>query len=113
MGDSLENRSKEIEEKNAQTFTNLKEDIAQVETCVTNKLLKEIEPSLNLMKEEIQTSVGSDIRRLVQEEMALQKMKENKVIEDAINENGDPEITKNDKIQKNNKTTKPKKNEVE
>ena len=46
--DNLETRSKEIEETNAQKFSNLKDDIAQVETRVTNKLLKEIEPSVFL-----------------------------------------------------------------
>merc|ERR1711954_434175 len=98
--DNLEIRSKEIEETNAQKFSNLKDDIAQIETRVTNKLLKEIEPSLNHMKDEMQTAMGTDIQRIVQEEMALQKMKERKEAEEVIHEEIDTEITKNNKIKK-------------
>merc|ERR1712081_165621 len=49
--ENLEKRSTEVEESNAQKFNNLKNEIAQVENKVTNKLLQEIEPSLGKMKE--------------------------------------------------------------
>merc|ERR1712112_487606 len=78
---------------NAQNFASLKEDIVQVENKVTNKLLKEIEPSLGQMKDEIQTSMSRDLRRIVQEEVALQRMKELKEAEDSAEE--DPEKKKN------------------
>merc|ERR1711954_261053 len=106
----LETKNKETEEKNTNTFEELKEEIVQVENRVTTKLLKEIEPSLNVMKDDIQNAVGVDIRRIVQEEMALEKLKENKEREDAENKEEGPENIKNTKNQKNNKTTKSKKN---
>merc|ERR1711954_28471 len=71
--ENLEVKSKEADEKNSNTFEELKDEISQVEERVTSKLLKEIEPSLNGMKHEIQESVSVDIRRLVQKEMSLQK----------------------------------------
>merc|ERR1711954_107773 len=54
----------------------MKDDIAKVEQRVTTKLMGEIEPSLNAMKNEIQDNVNLDIRRLIQEELALQKLAE-------------------------------------
>merc|ERR1711954_363495 len=96
--ENLEKRSTEVEEINAQKFDSLKDEIAQVENKVTNKLLKEIEPSLGKMKEDIETSMSRDLRRIVQEEVALQRMKELKEAEDSAEE--DPEKKKNEKIQK-------------
>merc|ERR1711954_265821 len=59
----------------------MREEISHVEERVTNNLMKQIEPSLNSMRNEIQDSVDVDIRRLIKEEMALQKMAEAKNIE--------------------------------
>merc|ERR1711954_365019 len=105
--ENLEKRSAEVEESNAEKFNNLKNKIAQVENKVTDKLIKEIEPSLGKMKEDIEASMCKDLRRIVQEEVALQRMKETKEAE-AV-ERDDSEKKKNEKIQKNNKNTKPKK----
>ena len=98
--DSIEKRSLENEEINAQKFASLKKDIEKVEDNVTAKLLKEIEPSLGAMKEEIQTSMSHDLRRFVQEEVALQKMREQKETEVVAEDEVDPESNKNNKIQK-------------
>merc|ERR1712081_51663 len=82
---NIENKNKDTEERNANQFKELKEDIGKVEERVTAKLMTEIEPSLVGMKNEIQTSIGTDLRRLVQEEVALQRLKEAKEQEDATN----------------------------
>merc|ERR1712081_145386 len=74
---------------------------------VTDKLIKEIEPSLGKMKEDIEANMCKDLRRIVQEEVALQRMKETQEAE--AGESEVPEKNKNEKIQKNNKNTKPKK----
>merc|ERR1711954_537903 len=69
--------------------------------------------SLGMMKDEIQTSMSHDLRRFVQEEVSLQKMREQKEAEDAADEEVDPETDKNNKIKKKNKMIKPKKNDEE
>merc|ERR1711954_82144 len=109
--DNIEKRSLENEELNAQKFASLKKDIAKVKENVTAKLLKEIEPSLRAMKDEIQTSMSHDIRRFVQEEVALQKMREQKEVGEVVLEEAGPETDKNNKIQKKIKLIKPKKND--
>merc|ERR1712081_165007 len=76
--ENLETKRKEADERNTNAFQEMREEISHVEERVTNKLMKEIEPSLNSMKNEIQDSVNVDIRRLIKEEMALQKMAEAK-----------------------------------
>merc|ERR1711954_530876 len=79
--ENLETERKEADERNTNAFQEMREEISHVEERVTNKLMKEIEPSLNSMRNEIQDSVNVDIRRLIKEEMALQKMAEAKNIE--------------------------------
>merc|ERR1711954_95842 len=76
--ESIETKSKEAEELNTNALKEMKEDLANVEQSVTSKLMKEIEPTLGLMKNEIQDNVNSNMRRLIQEEMALQKHAEAK-----------------------------------
>merc|ERR1711954_279421 len=74
----LENESNDTDLKNKNAIEDLKGQMATIEDSVTSKLLSEIEPSLYGMRDEIQRSVGQDLRRLVKEEMALQKMAEAK-----------------------------------
>merc|ERR1711954_12540 len=98
---SLENKNKVSEDKNENTFKEIKGEISRVEERVTTKIMSEIEPSLNIMKGEIQTSIGADIRRLVQEEVTIQRLREAKEEEDAASDHEEPENSKNKKIQKN------------
>merc|ERR1711954_21993 len=72
----LENKSIDTDLKHTKTIEELKGQMSSMETSVTSKLLSEIEPSLNGMRDEIQKSIGIDLRRLVKEEIALQKMSE-------------------------------------
>merc|ERR1711954_255700 len=76
--ENLETKHKEAEEHNTNALKEMQEDLANVEQSVTSKLMKEIEPSLGQMKNEIQDNVNSNMRRLIQEEMALQKLAEAK-----------------------------------
>merc|ERR1711954_351352 len=76
--DNLESKQKESEENNTNALQEMKKEIANVEKNVTSKLMKEIGPSLSVMRTEIQDNVNDNMRRLIQEEMALQKIAEDK-----------------------------------
>merc|ERR1711954_382433 len=77
--ENIETKSKENEDATKEKFKQIQNDISKVEENVTSKLLKEIEPSLNAMKGEMQNSMGTDIRRIVQEELSLREMKDKNV----------------------------------
>merc|ERR1711954_471842 len=85
--ENLETKQKEAEEHNTNALKETKDDLANVEKSVTSKLMKEIEPSLGVMKNEIQDNVNSNMRRLIQEEMALQKIAEVKEKKDESKKN--------------------------
>merc|ERR1711954_9654 len=74
--ENLETKNKENEESTKEKIKLIKNDINKVEENVTSKLLKEIEPSLNAMRADMKDSMGTDIRRIVQEELSLREMKE-------------------------------------
>merc|ERR1711954_311110 len=102
-----------IEEKTENSLKEIRQEIVQVEENVTNKLMEQIKPSLEAMKTEVQNAACQDLRRLVQEEVNLQRHREAKEKSEEASESGDPE--KNIKIQKNNKiknTKKIEENEV-
>merc|ERR1711954_521246 len=67
----------------------------------------QIKPSLEAMKTEVQNAACQDLRRLVQEEVTLQRHREAKEKSEDASESGDPE--KIIKIQKNNKIINTKK----
>merc|ERR1711954_536085 len=69
---NLETKQKESDEANSRAVNDLKENLADVEKNVTAKLMDEIQPTLGAMKDEIQENVNSNMRRLIQEELALQ-----------------------------------------
>merc|ERR1711954_491248 len=104
----LETKNKNVEEKTENSLKEIREDLVNVETRVTENLMAEIQPSLSIMKHDIQESIGVDLRRLVQEEVTLQKLREDKEKTEEASAKGDTEKTI--KIQKNNKI---KKNEEE
>merc|ERR1711954_447580 len=120
---SLETKQKETEEINSNAIKEIKENFADVETNVTSKLMKEIQPTLGQMKNEIQDNVNLNMRRLIQEEMALQKhvatknsgeernvtvpSEESSCESDDAGEKGEP-AKKNKKSKKKIKKEKPK-----
>merc|ERR1712112_527991 len=106
--ENLETKGKENEETMNEKLKNINDDIGKVEVRVTNKIMAEIEPSLGVMKDEIQTSIGTDLRRLVQEEVTLQRLKEAKERDEAGSNTDGPERNKNTKIQKKYKTINTK-----
>merc|ERR1711954_298886 len=108
--ENIETKSKGNEEATNEKFKLMQNEINKVEESVTTKLLKEIEPSLNSMKDEMKNSMCTDIRRIVQEELNLKEMKE-KSADQAKTEEEHPENKKN-KTHKKNKNEKPKKNEA-
>merc|ERR1712112_578795 len=87
--DNLETKQKETEEQITNALKEMKNDIANVEKNVTSKLMKEIEPSLGAMRNEIQDNVNANMRRLIQEEMVFQKIAEAKERKDESKKNDD------------------------
>merc|ERR1712081_133038 len=85
----LEIKHKNIEEKNENQFKELCEEIANVEEKVTTKLMSEITPSLESMRNELQTAASQDLRRIVQEEVELMRVREVKNNAQAVSENGE------------------------
>merc|ERR1711954_471993 len=88
--EKLETKNKENEESTNKKFKLIKNDINKVEENVTSKLLKEIEPPLNAMRNDMRDSMGTDIRRIVQEELSLRELKERSDAP-AMNEEEKPE----------------------
>merc|ERR1711954_397058 len=95
---NLETKNKEIEEENESSLKEIRGEIEKVEDRVTSKLMAEIAPSLNSMKNELQSAASQDIRRLVQEELAIQRMRESieaksvsKELEEVVEEGVGPE----------------------
>merc|ERR1711954_78286 len=117
--ENLETKNIENENTTNEKFKQIKNDISKVEENVTSKLLKEIEPSLNAMKGDMRTSLGVDIRRIVQEELTLRDMKDKHASQVTARENKDqeestsseewPNLEKNQKIQKKIKKKNQKK----
>merc|ERR1712081_16530 len=85
----LENKHTNIEEKNENQFKELREEIVNVEEKVTTKLMSEIMPSLESMRNELQTAASQDLRRIVQEEVELMRVREVKNNAQAVSENGE------------------------
>merc|ERR1711954_618704 len=69
----LKTKSNESDLRNSKAIEDLKDEMSKVKTRVTSNLLAEIEPSLIKIKGQIQESVGLDLRKLVREELTLQK----------------------------------------
>merc|ERR1711954_462031 len=96
--ESIEAKANETDLKNSQAIEDLRGEIASVEGRVTSKLLTEMEPSLVVIKDQIQESVDESLRRLVREELASQKPPPN-----------DPESSETDEDSKKGEPRKPKK----
>merc|ERR1711954_527676 len=86
---NLENKHKNIEESNENQFKELREEIVNVEEKVTTKLMSEITPSLESMRNELQTAASQDLRRIVQEEVELMRLREAKENTKTVRESGD------------------------
>merc|ERR1711954_446847 len=91
-----EKKSNENDLNNKKAIEEINTKINNIEDQVTTKLLAEIEPSLNGMKTQIESNVNQNLRRIVQEELQLQKMAESKsVADDDIQEDDDEKNKKN------------------
>merc|ERR1711954_578122 len=98
----LEARNKKIEEKNENQMKELREEIENVEEKVTTKLMSEIKPSLQHIRNELLTAASQDLRRLVQEEVELQRLREVKSNTKVVSESGE-EGDKEEEPEKNPK----------
>merc|ERR1711954_62971 len=111
----IENKQKLNEEKNKDQIEEIRKEIAEFETNVTTKLMSEINPSLEKMKTEIQAASNLDIRRIVQEEVEMMRLREAKENEKDAKTSGEkvtkglePEKTKNPKKNLKSKNQKKK-----
>merc|ERR1712081_143901 len=76
--EDLETKHKTSEERNQNQFKEIRQEIANVEFNVTTKLMTEITPSLENMRTELQTAASNDLRRIVQEEVEMMRLREAK-----------------------------------
>merc|ERR1712081_60804 len=74
----IETKQKKSEEKDEKQIKEIRQEIANVENNVTSKLMSEITPSLENMRAELQSAASQDLRRIVQEEVELMRLKEAK-----------------------------------
>merc|ERR1711954_495437 len=98
----LEARNKKIKEKNENQMKEIREEIENVEEKVTTKLMSEITPSLQHMRNELQTAASQDLRRLVQEEVELMRLREARSNTKVVSESGE-EGDKEEEPEKNPK----------
>merc|ERR1711954_611402 len=101
----LETKHKNTEERNENQFKEIRAEIANVEEKVTSKLMSEITPSLESMRTELQTSASQDLRRIVQEEVELMRLREAKENAKTVKESSD-EVEKGLDPEKNKKSKK-------
>merc|ERR1711954_5767 len=106
----IEKKSNENDLNNKKAIKDINNKVSNIEDQVTTKLLAEIEPSLNGIKTQIEDNVNQNLRRIVQEELMLQKMAESKSDNEDKQEDEDE---KNKKIQKKVKKKNQKKIEDE
>merc|ERR1712112_74305 len=80
---AIEKDNARVECKNNLKFESIRYDMRLMETSVTAKVINELDPKISSMRNEIREDLCADMRRLVQEEVQLQRFKEKK--EDPIN----------------------------
>merc|ERR1712081_167222 len=90
----IEKKSNENDLNNKKAIEDLNNKVSNIEDQVTTKLLAEIEPSLNGIKTQIENNVNQNLRRIVQEELMLQKMAESKSDNEDKQEDEDDEKNK-------------------
>merc|ERR1712081_132185 len=82
---TINSKITDIEKDNARTesesklaFQAIRYDMGQIETAVTSKVINELDPKISSLKSELRQDLNTDLQRLVQEELQLQKFKEKK-----------------------------------
>merc|ERR1712112_355463 len=106
--EDLETKHKTSEERNQNQFKEIRQEIANVEVNVTTKLMTEITPSLENMRTELQTAASNDLRRIVQEEVEMMRLREAKEKAKPAEDSSDEE-EKGLEPKKNKKSKKNKK----
>merc|ERR1711954_172007 len=90
-------------------FENIRYDMRLMETAVTAKVINELDPKISSMRNEIREDLCKDMRRLVQEEVQLQKFKENKEDPSDIQESAEDESERYEVAEKRKKRKNQKK----
>merc|ERR1711954_498691 len=75
---AIENNKARIESETNLKFEAIRYDMGQMESSGTSKVINELDPKISTLRSELREDFNSDIRRLVQEELQLQKFKEKK-----------------------------------
>merc|ERR1712112_332222 len=73
---AIEKDNARVECKNNLKFESIRYDMRLMETSVTAKVINELDPKISSMRNEIRDDLCADMRRLVKEEVLLQKFKE-------------------------------------
>merc|ERR1711954_174463 len=103
---AIERDNARVESENNLKFESIRYDMRLMETSVTAKVINELDPKISSMRNEIRDDLCADMRRLVKEEVLLQKFKERK--EDP-QESEEEESEKEDKEDERKKRKNPKK----
>merc|ERR1711954_165924 len=75
---AMEKDNARVESENNLKFESIRYDMRLMETAVTAKVINELYPKISSMRNEIREDLCADMRRLVQEEVQLQRFKEKK-----------------------------------
>merc|ERR1711954_389393 len=75
---AIENDNAIVESETNLKFQAIRYDMGMMESSVTSKVMNELDLKLSTMRSELREDLNSHIRRLVQEEIQLQKLKEKK-----------------------------------
>ena len=108
---AIEKDNARVEAETNLKFENIRYDMRLMETAVTAKVINELDPKISSMRNEIREDLCKDMRRLVQEEVQLQKFKEKKedpidIQESAEDESEREEVAEKRKKRKNQKKYK-------
>ena len=107
---AIEKDNARVESENNLKFESIRYDMRLMETSVTAKVINELDPKISSMRNEIREDLCKDMRRLVQEEVQLQKFKEKKEDPIDIQESAEDESEREEVAEKKKKKEKTKKN---
>merc|ERR1712081_31633 len=106
---AIERDNARVEAETNLKFENIRYDMRLMETSVTAKVVNELDPKISAMRKEITEDLSKDMRRLVQEEVQLQKYKENKKESSESQESAEEEADNEEVPDKRKKKKKSKK----
>merc|ERR1711954_173570 len=101
---AIEKDNARVESENNLKFESIRYDMILMETSVTAKVINQLDPKISSMRNELREDLCADMRRLVQEEVQLQKFKERKEDPNDAQESEEDETDNEDGAEKRKKT---------